>query len=169
MNLAFLDDFQDPYLKEPQGRGALLAGVLLGYMAYRQASRSSGAQGTGAQDNGSAAEPTGIDRSPLFKQIQFGRLDIRTLKRLLARVPQLIAAYRDSMSRSSGNLNRLCAKAGELLISGQPGDLGTDGNFAFTVGFVNAVEYYWQIFGSRDVDNIVESRADLEQDSKGGM
>ncbi|QUL98537.1 MAG: CRISPR-associated protein [Candidatus Fermentithermobacillus carboniphilus] len=144
MNLELLKEFKDPYMKTPEGQGAFLSGVLLGYIAYRQVapSREEGAS------KGSSAQ--GIDKSPLFKQIQFGRLDGRSLKRLLARVPQLIAAYGESLSGVSGSLSRLCAKAGELLLSGKSDELGVDGNFAFTIGFTNSVAYFWRIFEFRD-------------------
>ena len=144
MNLELLDQFRDPYMKTPEGRGALLAGVLLGYIAYKQVSQPGGDEGQ------SSKHVPGIDKSPLFKQLQFGRLDLRSLKRLMARVPTLIGAYRDALGPSSGNLNRLCAKAGEMLLEGKPSELGVDGNFAFTIGFTNSTSYYWRIFGRRD-------------------
>lgn len=131
MKLDFLSGFEDPYLQSERGKGVFLAGVLLGYMARCQ---------VGKEDD--------IKKAPLFKQIDFGRMDLNRLKRQLARVPQLISAY-EGMQKHSYLINRLAAEVGRLILSGS-GDLGVDGNFAFTVGFGNAVNYFWKIFGKEE-------------------
>lgn len=128
MNLEFFSNFQDPYLQTEQGKGVFLAGVLMGFMARCQ---------VGKDDD--------IKKAPLFKQIDFGRMDINRLKRQLARVPQLIMAY-EGMQKYSYLINQLAAEVGRLILSGKD-DMGVDGNFAFTVGFSNASNYFWKIFG----------------------
>ena len=133
MNLEIFEKFHDPYMHTPAGQGAFLAGVLLGYMAYRQA----------GQEND-------ISQSPLFKQIQFGRMDTVSLKRLLSRVPILLAAYREDM-KYTGLLSQLSAAATEFLLQTGDQDLGVNGNFTFAAGFLNAVNYFWDLFPvSRD-------------------
>lgn len=127
MNLDIFTEFHDPYMQTPAGQGALLSGVLLGYMAERQAGREGD-----------------ISKSSIFKQIQFGRMDIINLKRLLSRVPTLLAAYREDM-KYTGYMSQLSAAATELLL--QTGDdLGVNGNFAFAAGFLNARQYFWNLF-----------------------
>ncbi|HHV56574.1 MAG TPA: CRISPR-associated protein [Firmicutes bacterium] len=128
MNLSLLDRFQDDYLRRPEGQGVFLAGVVLGYLA--------GCQVESEQK---------IKDAPLFKQIQFGRLDMKSLKRLLARVPQLLAAYSEAVA-APHLVAALSAEAGRLMLVGGAEELGVDGNFAFTVGFGNARTYFWQIF-----------------------
>ncbi|AFV12621.1 CRISPR-associated protein Cas8b [Thermacetogenium phaeum DSM 12270] len=135
MKLDFLSDFEDPYLQSERGKGVFLAGVLLGYMARCQV----GKEGD-------------IKKAPLFKQIDFGRMDLKRLKRQLARVPQLISAY-EGMQKHSYLINRLAAEVGRLILSGN-GDLGIDGNFAFTVGFGNAASYFWKIFGKEGKEEL---------------
>lgn len=135
MKLDFLSDFEDPYLQSERGKGVFLAGVLLGYMARCQV----GKEGD-------------IKKAPLFKQIDFGRMDLKRLKRQLARVPQLISAY-EGMQKHSYLINRLAAEVGRLILSGN-GDLGIDGNFAFTVGFGNAGSYFWKIFGKEGKEEL---------------
>lgn len=135
MELDFLNDFKDPYMRNPKGQGIFLAGVLLGYLAYKQA-------GGKNEDD--------ITKAPLFKQIQFGRMDMKTLKRLLARVPQLIAAYREDIGKSMNALTYLSARVMEMLLSDGAEELGIEGNFAFTTGFVNANNYYWKMFSKKD-------------------
>jgi CRISPR-associated protein Cas8b/Csh1 subtype I-B len=144
MELVIFDDFQDPYLQTEQGRGAFLAGVLLGYMARCQA---------GKDDD--------IKKAPLFKQIDFGRMDLMRLKRLLARAPQLISAY-EGMQRYSYLINQLAAEVGRLLLSSK-GELGVDGNFAFTVGFGNATSYFWKLFGKKAKDETASEEAENEE------
>ena len=135
MELDFLNDFKDSYMREPKGQGIFLAGVLLGYLAYKQA-------GGKNEDD--------ITKAPLFKQIQFGRMDMKTLKRLLARVPQFIAAYREDIGKSMKALTYLSSKVGEMLLSDGAEELGIEGNFAFATGFVNANNYYWKMFSKKD-------------------
>lgn len=133
MNLDLFNDFKDPYLHTPQGQGAFLAGVLLGYIALRQVK--------GDKNN--------LEEAPLFKQMQFGRLDARSLKRTLARVPKLVAAYREDL-KYTGLVNQLMGKTGELLSSGGSEDFGVEGNFAFSVGFTNAGRYFWKLFKTEE-------------------
>jgi len=129
MNIDFINDFNDPYLKTEKGRGVFLAGVLLGYMAWRQA----------------RGREKDIGESPLFKQIQFGHLDLKRLKSFLARIPQLTKAYAEDL-KYTGYINQLTAKVNELLLKEGPLEMGVDGNFVFTVGFTNANKYFWEIF-----------------------
>lgn len=135
MNLEFLDDYKDPYLKTDQGKGVFLAGILFGYMAKCQ------------NDD--------IKKAPIFKQLDFGRMNMRSLKKHLSRVPQLIYAY-EGVSKYSVFFTRLAAKAGELLFSGGQKDLGVDGNFAFTVGFSNASDFFWKIFKKTEVNESIK-------------
>lgn len=138
MKLDWMERFNDPYLQTDRGRGVFLAGVLLGYMARCQ---------VGKEDD--------IKKAPLFKQIDFGRMDAERLKRQLARVPQLISAY-EGMQRHSYLINQLAAEVGRLILSGH-GELGVDGNFAFTVGFGNAGNLFWKIFGKKAEEKAVNS------------
>lgn len=131
MRLDWFDSFNDPYLQTDQGKGIFLAGVLLGYMARCQVSKDDD-----------------IRRAPLFKQLNFGRMDLMQLKRQLARVPQLISAY-EEMQRHSYLINQLAAEVGRLILSGTD-EMGINGNFAFTVGFGNAVNYFWKIFRKKE-------------------
>jgi len=121
MNLDFFEEFSDPYLKENPGKGVFLAGVALGMMARGQV--------TSKED---------LSNSPLFKQINFGRIQRRDLQRHLARVPELIRAYEMSYS---GMIESLAAEAGRLLLEGQKKELGVDGNFVFAVAFMNAPKF----------------------------
>ncbi|HHV76037.1 MAG TPA: CRISPR-associated protein [Syntrophothermus lipocalidus] len=131
MNFDFLEDFQDPYLKTDEGKGVFLSGVLLGYMAYLQGGESD------------------VRSTPLFKQIQFGKLTKKSLQKILSRVPQLVAGYEDIGNRSY-RVNSLLAEIGRLLLSSGNEDLGTSGNFSFTVGFVNSGTYINQIFAAKE-------------------
>ncbi|MGI9861617.1 TM1802 family CRISPR-associated protein [Moorella naiadis] len=139
MKLEFLDEFKDPYMGTPLGRGVFLAGVVLGYMARSQVE--------GEKD---------ISSAPLFKQLEFGRLNMKALKKLLARVPQLLAAYRESM-KYSGYIATLAAEANGLILKGEDQELGVEGNFAFTTGFAGASKYFWKIFGKMDGEKANET------------
>ena len=134
METAVFEEFHDPYMQGPAGQGIFLAGVLLGYMAERQV----GADGD-------------ISKSPLFKQIQFGRMDKMNLKRILGRVPQLLAAYREEL-KYTAYMNRLGAAALELMLQADDEEMGVNGNFAFAAGFINARRYFWEIFPAKKDD-----------------
>lgn len=137
--LDFFDAFQDPYLKQDEGRGVFLAGVLLGMVAYGQA-------GGGA-----------IDSAPLYKQLNFGRVQRRDLLKHMSRIPELTRVYQ---LKGAGRLEALCGKAGEMLLSGNGAELGVEGNFAFSVAFLNARDYYFKkIFGAKDVGEVKENMA----------
>ncbi len=129
-NLVFLDSFEDKYLKTIQGKGVFLAGVLLGYMAELQA---------GKKDD--------IHSAPLFKQMNFGRMTIRDLKKHLSRVPELINAYN---MKYSFYLQQLANEVGKLLLEGGEKELGVDGNFAFTIAFADASNYFWNYIFKTD-------------------
>lgn len=137
MRLDFLDDFRDPYMQTPQGRGVFLAGVALGYLA-----------------RGQVEEEKNIASAPLFKQLEFGRLNMKALKKLLARVPKLLAAYREGI-KYGGLIAALAAEANGLILKGENQELGVDGNFAFTTGFANASTYFWKIFGKQGEEQSV--------------
>lgn len=130
-DLRFLDSFEDKYMKTVQGKGVFLAGVVLGYMARLQ---------VGSSDD--------VYNSPLFKQMNFGRMKIRDLKKHLSRVPELIKAYN---MKYSGYLQQLANEAGAMILKGGGEELGVDGNFAFTVSFANASDFFWnKIYNSED-------------------
>ncbi len=126
MNLDWLEGFSDPYLNTPVGQGVFLGGVVLGMIARNQISKGDE-----------------IDSAPLFKQIMFGKMQRRDLLRHLSRVPELLLAYDIKYKMY---FRELTGKAGELLLRGR-GEMGVDGNFAFSVAFLNANEYFWRIFG----------------------
>ncbi len=128
MHFEFLDEFADPYLKTDSGRGIFNAGIVLGMVALGQAGKG------GA-----------IDSAPLFKQMNFGRMKKRDISRHLARVPELTRAYHLDYA---GMIESLTARAGELLLRGSERELGVDGNFAFSMAFLNAKKYFWTIFKS---------------------
>lgn len=130
MRLEFLASFADQSMQKAGGQGAFLAGVALGMLAQGQ------------------TKDGNIDGAPLFKQLTFGRLKIRDLKRHLSRVPELLKAYEIKYKDVNiGEMVRdLIGKAGELLLQDQDYELGVEGNFAFTTGFINAREYFWLIF-----------------------
>lgn len=133
MKLSWLEEFSDSYLKTPGGQGVFLSGIVLGMLARYQVSKGDD-----------------IDSAPIFKQIMFGKLQRRDLLRHLSRVPELTRAYDDGEKKiPKGYLKQLCGKAGELLLQGT-GDMGVDGNFAFSVAFLNAYEYFWRIFGKSE-------------------
>ncbi|MGI5838575.1 MAG: TM1802 family CRISPR-associated protein [bacterium] len=132
MKLDWLEKFSDPYLQTPGGQGVFLGGVVLGMVAQNQ-----------------IAKGEGIDASPLFKQIMFGKMQRRDLLRHLSRVPELLRAYDINYKFY---LQTLTGRAGELLLQGKQ-ELGVDGNFAFSVAFLNANEYFWRIFGKTEGQN----------------
>ncbi len=151
MKLEFLDNFKDPYLNTVEGRGVFLAGVVLGMLALAQ------------------TPPGGtIDAAPIYKQLNFGRMRRRDLRTHMSRVTTLIDVYvKDpNPGRETGSdvtdaketfkikdytgfaqmLKSLAARSGEMLLSCGERDLGVDGNFTFSVAFLNAPNYFWTIF-----------------------
>lgn len=126
LTIDWLNEFSDPYLKSSNGQGVFLSGVVLGMIAKNQ-----------------VEEGDSIDSAPMFKQIMFGKMQRRDLQRHISRVPELIRVYDIPYGRY---LEQLSGKAGELLLKGSS-ELGVDGNFAFSVAFLNAYEYFWKIFG----------------------
>jgi len=128
MHFEFFDDFADPYLKTVGGKGVFEAGIVLGMVAFGQAGKGGS-----------------IDSAPLFKQINFGRMKKRDVMRHLARVPELTRAYHLDYA---GMIESLAAHAGDFLMKGKERELGVDGNFAFSVAFLNAKKYFWTIFKS---------------------
>jgi hypothetical protein len=134
MNLDWLEEYADPYMHTPMGKGVFLSGIVLGFIAKGQA--------------GKGGDP---DAAPMFKQITFGKMQRRDLIRHLSRVPELLVAYED-LKKSGFYLRQLSGIAGELLLNGK-GDLGVDGNFVFSVAFLNAWDYYWKIFNQKSAEN----------------
>lgn len=129
MKIDWLNEFSDPYLKTLDGQGVFLSGIILGMIAKHQ-----------------AGEGEGIDSAPVFKQIVFGKMQRRDLLRHLSRVPELIRVYDIPYK---GYLEQLSGKTGELLLKGSS-EMGIDGNFVFSVAFLNAYEYFWKIFGKTE-------------------
>lgn len=129
MKLNWLEGFSEPYLKTMAGQGVFLSGVVMGMLAKSQIKKGDE-----------------IDSAPLFKQIMFGKMQRRDLLRHLSRVPELLRAYD---VKYKGYYQELAGKAGELLLQGG-GEMGVDGNFVFSVAFLNANEYFWQIFGKTE-------------------
>lgn len=123
MKLDFFDRFSDPYVQTDAGRGVFLSGIVLSIVASQQAEN--------------------LLDAPLFKQISFGRMQMRDLEKLLSRVPELSKAYH---LENAGRVAQLLGTAGDLLLSDKGKDLGVDGNFAFAIAFVNAWRYYKDIF-----------------------
>jgi len=144
-DLEFLNGFADGYLKTDQGKGVFLAGVILGSMARQQVGKSSE-----------------IENSPLFKQINFGRVTMRDLKKHLSRLPELMKAYHVKKG-TSYYLQQLANEAGEMLLVGGTQELGVDGNFAFTVSFANASKFLWEKIYKRE-DVPADELDDLESD-----
>jgi hypothetical protein len=132
MNLDWLEAFADPYLKTPVGQGVFLSGIVLGIITKYQVSKGES-----------------IDSAPMFKQLMFGKMQRRDLLRHLSRVPELIRAY-DIPYKNY--VRQLSGKAGELLLESSS-EMGVDGNFAFSVAYLNAYEYFWKIFGKQDNEN----------------
>lgn len=151
MKLELFDDFKDPYLSTTEGRGVFLSGVVLGMLARAQMPQG----GT-------------IDAAPIYKQLNFGRMRRRDLRIHMSKVTMLIDVYvKDTNSgkeAGSGDadareafkikdyagfaqmLKSLAAKSVEMLLSCGERDLGVDGNFTFSVAFLNAPDYFWKIF-----------------------
>lgn len=139
MNLDWIEGFSDPYLKTPDGQGVFLGGIVLGIIAKYQS-------GPGGD----------VDSAPMFKQIMFGKMQRRDLLRHLSRVPELLRAY-DIPYKIY--IKQLSGRLGDLLLHGG-GEMGVDGNFAFSVAFLNAYEYFWRIFGKQEEPKNDEERGE---------
>ena len=144
MNFDFFDGFSDPYLKTDSGRGVFSAGVVLGMLAK-------------GQSNGSA-----IDSSPIFKQMNFGRMKKRDVAKHMSRVPELTRAYHLKYAEL---IEALTAYSGELLMKGTDRELGVDGNFIFSMAFLNANKYFWTIFKKKDKDEKVSDNLETKGDA----
>ncbi len=123
MDLSFMEAYQDRSMQTPKGKGAFLAGVALGELARKQAER--------------------IDESPLFKQMNFGKMALRDVKRHLSRVPELTRAYHLSNART---IERIMVQAGDFLMQSPGEEFGVEGNFAFAIGFMNSWEIIRKIY-----------------------
>lgn len=143
MNFDFFDGFSDPYMKTDSGKGIFVAGIVLGMVARGQG---------GGQD---------VDGTPLFKQLNFGRMKKRDIAKHMSRVPELVGAYRLKYGRL---INALAAQGGELLLAGNEREIGVDGNFAFSVAFLNANKYFWSIFKS-DAKDMDDDQVDMKGDN----
>ncbi len=125
MNLTWFDQFADPYLQRPAGKGVFLSGVLLGFAASCQRKKGSY-----------------LNDTPLFKKLNFGKLQLRDLKRHLGELPTLLKAYEIPYQRQ---LTELAGEAAEFLLQDNQ-TMGVDGNFIFTNAFLNAWKYFYLIF-----------------------
>ncbi|MDD2496916.1 MAG: TM1802 family CRISPR-associated protein [Desulfitobacteriaceae bacterium] len=134
MNLDWLAEFSDPYLKTQTGQGVFLGGIILGMVAKYQVKKGNE-----------------INWAPIYKQIMFGQMQRRDLLRHLSRVPELVRAY-DLPHKYY--FQKLAAKGGDLLLS-QNKELGIDGNFIFSVAFLNAHEYFWRIFTKSEAEKYI--------------
>ncbi len=132
MNFDFFNELSDKYLQTNFGRGIFLAGIVLGMIANEE-----------SKNGGKSVEDT-----PLYKQINFGKMTLKELKKHLARTPELMKAYNIEHSEM---IKSLMIEAGELILKDKAKDLGVDGNFAFTVAFMNSREYFWsKIFKKKE-------------------
>jgi hypothetical protein len=125
MDITWLTEFEDPYLKRSSGKGVFLSGVLLGFVASCQ-------RGKGSQ----------INDAPLFKKLAFGKLQSRDLKRIMGELPMLLKAYDIPYQRQ---LSEISGQASEFLLQDDR-EMGIDGNFVFTNAFLNAWKYFYLLF-----------------------
>jgi hypothetical protein len=149
MNIEFFNEFKDPYLQTDEGKGIFLAGITLGMLA-----------------KGQLPKGVPIDSAPLYKQIRFGKLQKRNLMALISRVPELTRATLDEKNEGyAGMIESLCAKSGVLIIQGGGEDLGVNGNFAFSVAFLNAPDYFFgKIFKKKDdAQDVPDGRDDKKE------
>ncbi|WP_300522162.1 TM1802 family CRISPR-associated protein [Aminiphilus sp.] len=159
-----MEAFADPYLQQPFGRGVFLAGVLLGVFAREQVRGTEPAE----QEKKKAVD---VAASPLFKQLNFGRLRLRDLKGHLGRLPGLIHQYRIDYA---GPVQSFAGEVMCLILEGEQKELGPEGNFAFAAGFLAAPSYFWRCFGKQvPADVVVDESlpgddAASEEDASGG-
>ena len=138
MKLEFFEAFQDPYLQNNDGRGVFLCGIVLGMVA-----------------RGQAGKGNPVDSAPMFKQLNFGKVQRRDLLKHMARIPELVRVYKLDYA---GMIESLCARSGELLLQGEHREPGIDGNFAFSIAFLNAPDYFFKkIFPKKEEEEKTES------------
>ena len=143
MRLEFFEKFKDPYMQKdnPEGRGVFLAGIVFGMIARGQVD----------------GKDSNIDAAPIYKQLNFGRMQYRDIRDHMSRVPGLTRMYDIP---GAGWIESLCGEAGKLLMEGGSKDLGIDGNFAFSVAFLNARHYFFdEIFKDEISKKQSESRS----------
>lgn len=148
MKLDFLNEMKDPYLATTEGRGVFLSGVVLGVLAVVQTPPGSS-----------------IDAAPIYKQLNFGHMQRRDIRGHISKAAKLIDIYVKNMGRDDASgakqeafggirkcvnlaekLKAIAAEAGEMLLTCGERDLGVDGNFVFSVAFLNAEKYFWKLF-----------------------
>lgn len=145
VHLDFFEEFKDPYLQRLEGRGIFLSGLVLGMIARGQV-------GKGGP----------IDASPMYKQLHFGRMQRRDLLRLMSRVPELSRVYNIAYA---GMIESLCAEAGKLLMEGKATEPGVEGNFAFSIAFLNAPDYFFgKIFRKQAEEEGINSDWESEEE-----
>lgn len=147
-----MEAFADPYLKQPFGRGVFLAGVLLGVFAREQVRGAESAE----QEKGKR-KAVDVAASPLFKQLNFGRLRLRDLKGHLGRLPGLIHQYRIDYA---GPVQSFAGEVMCLILEGEQKELGPEGNFAFAAGFLAAPSYFWRCFGKQVPADVADAAVD---------
>lgn len=145
-----MEAFADPYLQQPFGRGVFLAGVLLGVFAREQV------RGTGPAEQ-EKKKAVDVAASPLFKQLNFGRLRLRDLKGHLGRLPGLIHQYRIDYA---GPVQSFAGEVMCLILEGEQKELGPEGNFAFAAGFLAAPSYFWRCFGKQVPADVADAAVD---------
>ncbi|NLH36525.1 MAG: CRISPR-associated protein [Thermotogaceae bacterium] len=153
----FLDEFSDKFLQTDFGKGILLAGVALGYTANAQVKKSTG-------DGNSWGK---IQDAPLYKQLNFGKLELRDVKRHLSRIPEFIKAYRIDRAPL---LQDLTSYSQELILKAGNTNLGVDGNFAFVTGFMNWWKYFYEIYKDYMKGKVnEESQEEVNEESQEDM
>ena len=157
--------FSDPYLKKREGQGIFLSGIALGMLALEQVRGEGEADKEGGRKNGP------LHGAPLFKQINFGSLGMRDLKKLLSRVPLLTAHYcGDERGGMIFIINGLVGLAQDYLFAAEERECGVEGNFAFSGAFLNAPGYCWRIFPSKkgnESEEVSQNRDSISSSSGG--
>ncbi len=149
VDLSFFDEFQDPYMRQKGGQGVFLSGLVFGMIA-----------------RGQAGKKGDIDSSPMYKQLHFGRMQRRDLSRLMARVPELTRVYDLAWA---GMIDSLSGEAGRLLLEGLPDELGVNGNFVFSIAFLNAPDYFWKIFKKQNKDDAAPVDQEAPKEPEGQL
>ena len=144
----------DPYMNTAEGKAALMAGIALGAMAWGETKWSMREDRVREKKSDDKHAVRQVD-APLFKQIQssMGHLSNREVRRQLSRVQMLLEAYE---SKYWYYISSICTLACELNAkSSWPNDLGVNGNFYFSLGFMNARTFMFdRIFPKAEPDVI---------------